>query len=171
TLHITPHVSEYDKSQGQIGVQGGSPETVLVKMPLGEAVVRAPEMVWNSITRYLQQLGTLGKRLAHGEIQMVRRQLGGPVAIARMASYTANINLEYYIGFLIMFNIALAVINILPIPILDGGHIVLAAYEAVFRRPVPPKVLIPVLNGAFVVLITLFILITFSDLSKWIGLG
>src|SRR5690606_32052232 len=59
TLHITRHVSEYDKSQGQIGVQGGSPETVLVKMPLGEAVMRAPEMVWNSITRYLQQLGTL----------------------------------------------------------------------------------------------------------------
>lgn len=158
-----------DNGVGQIGITGGNPNTRIEKKALGEAIAGGPARLLTTTVNYTRALGQVGKRLVQGDIEKVRRDLGGPVTIARAAGYTANINFEYYVGFLIIFNIALAIINILPIPILDGGHIVLASFEAVFRRPVPPKVLVPVLNGAFIVLIGLFLLITFSDVLKWLS--
>ena len=57
-------------------------------------------------------------------------------------------------------------INILPLPILDGGHIVLAAYEGIVGLPMPPKILVPVLNGALFLLLGFVVLVTFSDVLK-----
>lgn len=166
TLVVRPRESTDIPGAGAIGVMPGDPDSVREHKTAVAALMGSPAAVGNTTLRYIDQLGTLGGRLIRGDVRKVREDLGGPVGIARMAGVHATMGLDYYLRFLIILNIALAVINILPIPILDGGHIVLAAYEGVVGKPVPPKVLAPVLNGALFVLLGFVVLITFSDVLK-----
>ncbi len=151
---------------GQIGIWRGNPDKVIDKKDLLTAASQSPIIIWNNTVRYAGHLKLIGKRILHGEVRKVREDLGGPAAIAQMAGIHANLGLDRFLEFMIMLNIALAVMNILPLPILDGGHIVMATYEAIFGKPIPPKILVPVLNGAMIVLLAFFVLITFSDIFK-----
>jgi len=168
-MTITPVASADDPSIGQIGIFPGNPEKLIEKMSVGEALVTSPVFIAQYTMRYVNHLKMLGGRLVQGDIAKVREDLGGPVAIAHMAGIMANQGVERFLRFLIMLNIALAVMNILPLPILDGGHIVMATWEAIFGKPIPPKVLVPVLNGAVIVLLGFVVLITVSDLFKIFG--
>jgi len=75
------------------------------------------------------------KKMVTGLISV--KNLSGPITIAQVAGETASIGLGYYVGFLALLSISLGVLNLLPIPVLDGGHLFYYAIEAVFRRPVP----------------------------------
>jgi len=66
--------------------------------------------------------------------------ISGPFTIAQVAGQTASYGLEYYLSFLAILSISLGVLNLLPIPILDGGHLFYYAVEAIIRRPVPRKI-------------------------------
>jgi regulator of sigma E protease len=66
--------------------------------------------------------------------------LSGPITIAKVASSSAESGLESYIGFLALLSVSLGVLNLLPIPVLDGGHLLYYAVELVARRPVPERV-------------------------------
>jgi Zn-dependent protease len=65
-----------------------------------------------------------------------------------------------------MLNISLAVLNLLPIPVLDGGHILMALYEKVFRRPVNPRFQELVTNAFAILIIGFFLYVTFNDVFK-----
>ncbi|MBI1291275.1 RIP metalloprotease RseP [bacterium] len=167
-VKVTPSVSPdpEDKGAGLIGVVPGNSNRQLIQEPFGEALARSPERTWNFAVAYVQNLKRLGGNLAGGNVGMVRRELGGPVAIAQVAYRQAQKGFNDWLKFLIMLNVALAVMNILPLPVLDGGHICFAIYEAIFRRPVPPRFLVPLLNGAFIFLMVFFVLVTFNDVLK-----
>ena len=149
-----------------IGVWRGNPEKEIVRATVSEAVTASPGVIIAQTKRYVNHLGLIGQRLLRLEIDKVRRDLGGPVAIAQMAGRHANLGFERFMQFMIMLNIALAVMNLLPLPILDGGHIILAAYEGLFGKPLPPKLLVPLMNGALIFFLCFFLLITFSDVLK-----
>lgn len=68
------------------------------------------------------------------------KNLSGPLTIAQVAGETASYGLEYYLGFLAVLSISLGVLNLLPIPVLDGGHLFYYAIEGIIRRPVPRKI-------------------------------
>ena len=68
------------------------------------------------------------------------RNVNGPITIAQVAGETASYGLEVYLGFLALLSISLGVLNLLPIPVLDGGHLLYYLIEAITRRPVPEKV-------------------------------
>ncbi len=68
------------------------------------------------------------------------RNINGPITIAQVAGETATYGLDVYLGFLALLSISLGVLNLLPIPILDGGHLLYYLIEAVIRRPVPERV-------------------------------
>ncbi len=65
--------------------------------------------------------------------------LSGPISIAKGAGATAGFGLVYFLGFLALISVNLGIINLLPLPILDGGHLLFYMIEAVIRRPVPEK--------------------------------
>jgi regulator of sigma E protease len=65
--------------------------------------------------------------------------ISGPLTIAQVAGQTVSYGLEYYLGFLAVLSISLGVLNLLPIPVLDGGHLFYYGVEAVIRRPIPLK--------------------------------
>ncbi|MCC6548197.1 RIP metalloprotease RseP [Candidatus Sumerlaeota bacterium] len=165
-LTMTPWEDAEDKNIGQIGVVPGNPLKIVEKESFLKAVSKAPGRVFDHTVRYVSNLKRLGKRVTEGNVTAVRRDLGGPVGIAQIAYKMAQKSFDDWLRFVIGFNVALAVMNLIPFPVLDGGHIFFAAYEGIFRRPVPPRVLVPVMNGAVLFIIVFFVLVTFNDVLK-----
>jgi regulator of sigma E protease len=89
--------------------------------------------------------------------------IGGPVKIAQMANQSAESGIAPFLGFLALLSITLALINILPFPALDGGHLAFLAYEAVFKREVPNKVRIVVQQIGFFILLAFMVFVLYND--------
>ena len=66
--------------------------------------------------------------------------ISGPISIAKFAGQSASVGLDHYLNFIALISISLAVLNLLPIPLLDGGHLLYYACEIVFRRPLSDRV-------------------------------
>lgn len=106
-------------------------------------------------------------RLAMGRLDM--HSISGPVGIAQGAGESARHGLSYYLAFLAVVSISLGVLNILPIPMLDGGHLLFYLIEAVIRRPVPERLKqIGAYMGVFV-LMGLMVLALSNDISRLMG--
>ncbi|CAN5173439.1 RIP metalloprotease RseP [soil metagenome] len=165
-LTVTPREDPSNAGRGQIGVVPGNTKKVFTQEPFLVAAGNSPARIINRTVMYVQNLQGLVRKLAGGQISAVRRELGGPVGIAQLAYRQSQNGLNDWLGFVVMLNVALAVMNILPIPVLDGGHVCFAAYEGIFRRPVPARVLVPVLNGAVTFFLIFFVLVTLSDVLK-----
>ena len=108
-------------------------------------------------------------RLFSGDIS-VRENLGGPVAIASITKEaTDRGGFEGFWNITAFLSITLAIMNMLPIPALDGGHFMFLVYEGITRREPPPKVRMGLQQLGFIFLIGLFILITFNDILRTFG--
>jgi regulator of sigma E protease len=94
------------------------------------------------------------------------RELGGPIAIAKTAGEQARAGFEQYVTMLAFLSINLGVLNLLPIPLLDGGQLALFGVEAVLRRPLRPRVREAAQNVGLLVLVVLMAFVLFNDLSR-----
>ncbi|MBI1796876.1 MAG: RIP metalloprotease RseP [Candidatus Eisenbacteria bacterium] len=97
-----------------------------------------------------------------------REYLGGPMFIAQAASEQARRGLDAYLQFLAMINVAIMAFNLLPIPVLDGGHIALALFQAVRGQSVSYRSYVRFQKVGLVVIGTLFILILANDPLRWL---
>lgn len=107
---------------------------------------------------------------AIGQIVTGRRsvnELGGPLKIAQYSGQQFSLGLKPVIWFIAMVSINLGFINLLPIPILDGGHLFFYAIEAVRRRPVEPHVQEWAFRGGLAAILALMLLVTFNDLGSF----
>ena len=105
-----------------------------------------------------------------GQIISGRRsveELGGPLRIAKMSGETLSLGTPYLIWFIAMISINLGFINLLPVPLLDGGHLFFYAIEAVRRRPVPPHVQEWAFRGGLAAILALMVTVTFNDLGAF----
>ncbi|MDF1611945.1 MAG: RIP metalloprotease RseP [Stygiobacter sp.] len=89
---------------------------------------------------------------------------GGPVKIAQYAVKSADTGITSFLYFLAMLSLSLAIINILPFPVLDGGHFVIILIEGLLKRELPIKVKMAIQNTGFVILLLLMAFILYSDL-------
>lgn len=112
--------------------------------------------------RFLKALVTPSKA------KVASQAVGGPVAILIMFWWTVQKSLILAVSFTGSINITLAIINLLPIPVVDGGHVVFCLWEMVTRRPLSKKVFNIMMNVFTVLLIAVFVLITFRDVRRWI---
>src|SRR3546814_5304636 len=92
-------------------------------------------------------------------------ELGGPIKIAQFAGQTASLGWEPLIEFMAFISINLGFINLLPVPMLDGGHLLFYAIEAVRRRPVKAKAQELAFLSGLALLVSLMLLVTLNDLS------
>jgi regulator of sigma E protease len=104
-------------------------------------------------------------------VQLVRgqvsaKQLGGPITIARVAGTGAELGLLPFIGLLALLSINLGFINLLPVPMLDGGHLFFYAVEAVRRRPVSAQALDWAFRGGLALILALMVFVTVNDLGS-----
>ncbi len=95
-----------------------------------------------------------------------REYVGGPIFIAQMARDSARKGIDNYLYFLAMINIAIMAFNLMPIPLLDGGHIILALLEAVRRRAISATAYLNFQKVGLVFVGTLFVLILSKDLLR-----
>lgn len=108
-------------------------------------------------------------RMFSGDIS-VRENLGGPVAIASITRQaTEAAGWRGFWNITAFLSVTLAIMNMLPIPALDGGHFMFLAYEGITRREPSPKVRMALQQLGFIFLIGLFILITFNDILRTFG--
>jgi regulator of sigma E protease len=95
------------------------------------------------------------------------QSVAGPVRIAQMASQTAELGLVTYLGFMAFLSVSLALLNILPFPALDGGHLVFLLYEGTFRREIPVKVKLFLQKAGFVLLLAFMAFAVYNDILNF----
>ncbi|MGX9964996.1 RIP metalloprotease RseP [Roseomonas sp. F4] len=110
-----------------------------------------------------QTLGAVWQMIAGGR---GAEELGGPLRIAQMSGQVAELGIASLISFMAVLSVNLALINLFPIPVLDGGHLMFYAAEAIRGRPLPPRAQEYGFRAGFALLITLFVFATWNDLSQ-----
>ncbi|MCX6122214.1 MAG: RIP metalloprotease RseP [Ignavibacteriales bacterium] len=95
------------------------------------------------------------------------KSMGGPIKIAQLAKRSADTGVLEFFGFISLLSISLALLNILPFPALDGGHLVFLVYEAVFRREVPSKVRIAIQQAGFILLLVFMAFVLYNDVVNF----
>jgi regulator of sigma E protease len=104
------------------------------------------------------------KKMVVGLISV--KNINGPITIAQVAGETATYGLDVYLGFLALLSISLGVLNLLPIPVLDGGHLLYYAIEAVIRRPVPERIQAWGLQLGLLMISGLMVLAMYNDVNR-----
>ncbi len=163
-LDVQPDaVQEQGKSIGRIGAMvGGAPEMVLVRLGPLEGLSAGVARVWEVSALSLRLLG----RMAVGELSL--KNLSGPIAIADYAGKSASLGLTYYLAFLAFISVSLGVLNLLPIPVLDGGHLMYYLWEAVTGKPVTGVWLERLQYVGMGLLLTLMTVAMFNDVvNRW----
>jgi len=140
-LSMTPTPVEVgDRVFGRIGIMETQSQTlankadVVVKYPPVAALGEALQRTWNMSVLTVRMMG----KLVLGQASL--DNISGPISIAQYAGQSASIGIDHYINFIALISISLAVLNLLPIPMLDGGHLMYFAAEAVRGKPVSEKV-------------------------------
>jgi regulator of sigma E protease len=95
------------------------------------------------------------------------KSMGGPIKIAQLAKRSADNGVLEFFGFISLLSISLALLNILPFPALDGGHLVFLVYEAVFRREIPSKVKIAIQQAGFILLLVFMAFVIYNDVVNF----
>ena len=96
----------------------------------------------------------------------ILKDFGGPIMIAQLAGQTAEAGLMPFLTFMALLSVNLALLNILPIPGLDGGHIFLHLIEAIIRRPLTLKTRIAIQQIGMAFILMLMVTIIFQDISR-----
>ena len=96
------------------------------------------------------------------------KTLVGPVGIAKIAGQSAKSGWRTFFGIMALMSISLAVLNLLPVPMLDGGHVVFILAEIIRGKPVSAGIQSAALQGGLFLVALMFIFVTFNDLSRLI---
>ena len=124
------------------------------------ALPEAGRRVWQQTTMIV---GAIGK-LFSGELSV--RTLGGPLTIAQAAGDTAAVGMATFLLFLAFFSVSLGVINLLPVPMLDGGWIVFGVIEMIIRRDLPERFLMVAQSVGMVLVLGLMVFAVGNDISR-----
>jgi regulator of sigma E protease len=119
---------------------------------------------WQATMGVFGLIGTTLKMLATGAANM--KDIGGPIFIAQMAGETARAGLVPLLFLMAMISVNLAVINILPIPGLDGGHLLVIGIESIIRRPLSLNVKIAIQKVGMAFLLILMMIVIFNDIGR-----
>lgn len=134
--------------------------------------IGAPVPFYVAVPMAVGQTKRLTLSIVDGLAQLAKGQLspkqvgGGPITIARVAGQGAELGLFPFIGLLALLSINLGFINLLPVPILDGGHLFFYVVEAVRRRPLSAQAVEWAFRGGFAIILTLMVFVTINDLGS-----
>jgi len=120
---------------------------------------------WQDIVRMTDLTISMAGKVIKGKIAF-GKAFGGPIKIAQYAVKSADNGILSFVYFLALLSLSLALINIFPFPVLDGGHLVMILIEGITRREIPIKVKIAIQNAGFVILLLLMAFIIYNDIRS-----
>jgi regulator of sigma E protease len=163
TIPITPAVVEVDASGrklGRIGVGVANYATSHSSFTFPQAVRYGARRTMDASTELLRTVrGLLTRKISASN-------LGGPILIGQMAKQSFDLGWERFLVFLAVISMNLAVLNLLPIPILDGGQAVFLLYEGVLRKPMPIKAREALMTVGLVLIGLLMIVANWNDIRR-----
>ena len=165
-LAVTPAVVKEGEQQiGRIGVFPGQPfEMVNVRYGAIEGLSQAVAKTWQMSMLTLKMLG----KMVIGQASL--KNLSGPLTIADVAGQSMRLGLTYYLGILAVVSIGLGVLNLLPLPVLDGGHLMYYLFEGVTGRPVSELWLERLQRGGVAIMLMMMSLALYNDVARLLGL-
>ena len=154
---------------GRIGASvdesGVDLDALLVRVSYGPVVSlqKAVSETWDKSVFSLRMIG----KMITGDISL--RNISGPVTIADYAGQSAKLGLDYYLKFLALVSISLAVLNLLPVPILDGGHLLYYVLEIIRRKPLSDRAMEIGQQVGMALMLMLMALAFYNDLNRLIS--
>ena len=150
----------YEGAYGYRMIGIGMPEYVQ-DVPLGKAVLGGIITTWDNTLTIVTSLS----RMISGR-ESVRENLGGPVMVARVIGQAARTGAEAFWHIVAVLSITLAIINILPIPVLDGGHLAFLVYEGIVGREPPVKFRMVLQQVGMIVILVLMVFLIANDIWR-----
>jgi regulator of sigma E protease len=167
-MTVTPYVDSIagpDGKQRAVGRIGVAVGTGFISEPL--TLSQAVSEGWNGMLRASTQIVRTVRGLFTGRIS--GNSVGGPILIGQLAGESARLGLDTFLGFMALISINLAILNLLPIPVLDGGQFLFLLAEAVIRRPLPMKLRERLTTVGMVLIILLMGLAFSNDIRRVLG--
>ena len=155
-VNVTP------SEEGLIGMQIGSRYNgpiLTVKYGLFESLPKGFNQTVNATMLFVHSIW----QLIVGKAEF-SKSIGGPVRIAQMATRSAEMGILSFLAFMALLSISLAVMNVLPFPALDGGHLIVLCYEAITRKPLPHIVQIRIQQIGMVILLSFMVFVLYNDI-------
>ncbi|MEP6765382.1 MAG: RIP metalloprotease RseP [Gemmatimonadaceae bacterium] len=169
TRSITPEVSEVTDSAtktkqrvAKVGIKVVANVVVRSDFTFASAISLGVEQTWDKT----KLIGSTLRQLAVGETSV--SNLGGPIAIARVSVQAAQTGSEFLIGLIAFLSLNIALLNLVPIPVLDGGQILLLLAERIKGTPFSANVREGFARVGVVAVLCLFVLVMFNDVKSWI---
>ncbi|MBX3145558.1 MAG: RIP metalloprotease RseP [Gemmatimonadales bacterium] len=168
-IQVTPAAEEVRDSSGsrtvgRIGIFGPLSPELREQVGLGTAIVEGGEWTWFIATQIVNTV----RGMFSGRVST--REVGGPIAIGMAAGESARRGAEDFLLFMAAISVNLAVLNLLPIPLLDGGQFLFLLAEAVTRRPITGRVREGLTMAGFIALVMLMVLAFSNDIRRLLGI-
>lgn len=170
-LEVSVRPEQVSEDGSRVGKIGAAPfvdsreiegMTTVARYAPYPALVQAMRKTWETAAVSLEMMG----KMVLGEISM--KNLSGPITIADYAGQSAQMGGGAYLGFLALISISLGVLNLLPVPVLDGGHLLYYMVELVKGSPLPERVWEAGQSVGIALLVTLMALALYNDISRLI---
>ncbi len=164
-LTVTPDVKpEGLQSIGRISAYVGAPPAMAtIRYGLFDGLWRGVERTWEVSGLTLRMMG----RMVIGEASV--KNLSGPLSVAEYAGKSASLGLTQYLVFLALISVSLGILNLLPVPILDGGHLLYYLWEAVTGKSVSDAWMERLQRGGGAVLLVMMSIALFNDVNRLFG--
>ncbi len=162
---VVESVTRGEKTAGRIGIGAKLPEyppemRVTVRYTPLVALGRGVENTWVMSALTLKMLAKMLR------LEVSVKNISGPITIAQYAGHSARIGVDQFVLFLAIVSISLGVLNLLPVPVLDGGHLLYHLGEAVYGGPLPKQVMLVGQQIGILLLLALMGLAFYNDLAR-----